>query len=113
MMNEELQTVVEVESEEALRARLDQESREIELEEQITSLKNELAIMKKLHGEACQGWSNWQQAAEKHLAALRFIYGLADGARSLVLSRDQLSGILRLIERSTRNELPEFDELPF
>lgn len=81
--------------------------------EEIASLKNELAILKQLHGEACQGWSKWQQQAERYLAALRFNYGLADGARSLVLSRNQLLGILRLIERSARNELPEFDELPY
>lgn len=112
-MSEEMQAVVEIETEEQLRARLDQEAQIIELEEQIESLKNKLAILEQLHGEACQGWSKWQQESERYLAELRFIYGLADGALALYLKRGQLEGFLRAIRRSAGSKLPEFDEIPF
>lgn len=110
---DEMQAVFEIETEEALQARLEQESREIELAEQIASLKNELAILQNLHGAACQGWSDWQQKAERYLADLRFIYGVTDGALHLGLEHVQLEGMLLLVKHSAGANLPEFDGIPY
>jgi hypothetical protein len=112
-MNEEMQAVNEIESEEALRIRLDQEAEIIELQEQVTSLRNELSILQKAHGEACQGWSKWQQTAERYQADLRFIYGVSDGALGLGLEHVQLEGMLLLVKSSAGKNLPEFDEIPY
>jgi hypothetical protein len=82
-------------------------------DELIQSLRNELSILQKAHGEACQGWSKWQQVSERHEAALKYIRMLANDAVTLDFKRSILLGMLTVIERSARSELPEFDEIPY
>jgi predicted RNase H-like nuclease (RuvC/YqgF family) len=112
-MMSEYEAVAEVKIEE-LEGRIATQKAVIEnLRETIASLKNEIEILQQIHGESCQGWSKYQKLSERCQAELRFIYGLADGALGLGLSRNQWAGIGKLIKRSAGSELPEFDDIPF
>lgn len=91
---------------------------EIEHEELIASLKNELHMFQKMHGEACRGWSKYQRLHERDQEALRKIRDVTKIALSISLTHAEKGGLLKAIEQWTNEQLPmsnydDVGDIPF
>lgn len=87
---------------------------EIEQEEQIASLRNEISILQRIHGEAVAGWSNYQRLYENSQKALMNIRALNSAAEHCSLTHAEKRGISKVIGYWADCQLPhEVGEIPF
>lgn len=110
---DEMQAVLEVLSEESGNPMFREE-----LEELVASLRNELHMFQKMHGEACRGWSKYQRLHERDQEALRKIRDVTKIALSISLTHAEKGGLLKAIEQWTNEQLPmsnydDVGDIPF